>query len=48
MAVWYQQYYAVPTSTDTEKRGQLEFLGVIYDPFPHLIRDALHRFVNIH
>jgi hypothetical protein len=47
MAVWYQEHYAVPTATRAEKRGQFEFMRVIYNPFSHLIGDAPHGFVDI-
>ncbi len=48
MAVWHQQYYAVPTSAGAEKRGQLEFTRVVYYAFAHQIRDALHSFVGVY
>lgn len=48
MAVWYQQHYAVPTAAGAEKRGQFEFMRVIYNPFSHLIGDSFHDFVDIH
>jgi len=47
MAFWYQEHYAMPTATSAEQRGQFEFMRVIYNPFSHLIRDALHGFVDI-